>query len=208
MAVCEQHDFHIVFDEIYEKITYDGHEHVSLAAYPELGERAVLINGVSKTFAMTGWRIGFAVASAPLIKACTKIQSHTTSNPCSISQRASIAALQADRGIVDEMVAAFDARRMFLTAQLNETPGLTCVLPRGAFYTFPNVTEYLNSNAAGKTISTPMDLCEFLLEQAGVAVVPGEAFGSNQHVRISYATSMQNLEQAVNRIRGALAQLR
>lgn len=206
--VCKQHPFHVIFDEIYEKIVYDGSEHVSLAGFPELRERLILINGVSKTFAMTGWRLGYVIAPQALIKACSKIQSHTTSNPCSISQKAGIAALRAESRIVEQMVQEFDRRRVFLTNQMNEMPGIRCLLPKGAFYTFANVSEYLDIEVEDRRIASPMGLCAYLLEEEGVAVVPGEAFGSSQHVRISYATSMGNLEEAVLRLNRAFARLR
>ena len=203
-----KHQFYILYDEIYEKILYDGNEHVTLASYPELRSRVVLLNGVSKTYAMTGWRIGYMVAPEPIIKACNKIQSHTTSNPCSISQRASVAALRLSAEVVSQMVAEFDKRRRFLTARLNDIPGVTCMLPGGAFYTFPNIKSYLGLLYNGRQIANSMDLTSYLLEEAEVAVVPGEAFGSNIHIRISYATSMQNLEAAIARMHNALATLR
>ncbi len=207
LQVINRHDLFVVFDEIYEKILYDGHEHVCLASYPEVLDKLILINGVSKTYAMTGWRVGYLVAPEPLIKACTKIQGHTTSNPCTISQHASIAALQAEPEIVERMVVEFDERRRFLVAALNEVNGLKCLTPGGAFYTYPNIAAYLGRQHAGTKIETSMDLCNYLLEEGGVAVVPGEAFGTSEHIRISYATSMENLKEAVSRMRRVLAQL-
>lgn len=208
LTICAKHDFYILYDEIYEKILYDSNKHVTLASYPELRQRLVLLNGVSKTYAMTGWRIGFMVAPEALIKACNKIQSHTTSNPCSISQRASVAALKLPAEVLRSMVVEFDKRRKFLTSQLNDIPGVACTVPGGAFYTFPNIKECLGLSYKGKQIANAMDLTSYLLEEGEVAVVPGEAFGSDIHIRISYATSMKNLEEAMVRMRKALTNLR
>ena len=157
---------------------------------------------------MTGWRIGYMAGNSELIKAAAKIQSHTTSNPCSISQKASIAALQADDAIVAEMVGAFDRRRKYLAEQLTAIPKIKCNLPKGAFYMFPNVSGYFGCKHNDKTIENSMDFCSFLLPEAGVAFVPGEAFGSSRNVRISYATSMENLRETISRLTRALVQLR
>jgi len=206
--VIKKHNFHVLSDEIYDKIIYDGFNHVSLAAFTELRDRVILVNGVSKSYAMTGWRIGYMAGNSELIKAAAKIQSHTTSNPCSISQRASIAALQADDAIVADMVCAFDRRRKYLAEQLTVIPKIKCDLPKGAFYMFPNVSPYFGCKYNGKTIENSMDFCSFLLQEAGVAFVPGEAFGSSRNVRISYATSMENLRETISRLTRALVQLR
>ena len=206
--VIKKHNFHVLSDEIYDKIIYDGLNHVSLAAFPELRDRVILVNGVSKSYAMTGWRIGYMAGNSELIKAAAKIQSHTTSNPCSISQKASIAALQADEAIVAEMVGAFDRRRKYLAEQLTTIPKIRCNLPKGAFYMFPNVSGYFGCKHNDKTIENSMDFCSFLLPEAGIAFVPGEAFGSSRNVRISYATSMENLRETISRLTRALVQLR
>jgi aspartate aminotransferase len=206
--VIRKHNFHVLSDEIYDKIIYDGLNHVSLAAFPELRDRVILVNGVSKSYAMTGWRIGYMAGNSELIKAAAKIQSHTTSNPCSISQKASIAALQADEAIVAEMVGAFDRRRKYLAEQLTAIPKIKCNLPKGAFYMFPNVSGYFGCKHNDKTIENSMDFCSFLLPEAGIAFVPGEAFGSSRNVRISYATSMENLRETISRLTRALVQLR
>jgi len=206
--VIKKHKFHVLSDEIYDKIIYDGLNHVSLAAFTELRDRVILVNGVSKSYAMTGWRIGYMAGNSELIKAAAKIQSHTTSNPCSISQQASIAALQADDAIVAEMVRAFDRRRKYLAEQLTAIPQITCNLPQGAFYMFPNVSGYFGCKYNGQAIENSMDFCSFLLQEAGVAFVPGEAFGSIRNVRISYATSMENLRETILRLTHALVQFR
>jgi aspartate aminotransferase len=206
--VLRNSNIYVLSDEIYEKIVYDGSQHVSLASFPHLKDRVIVINGVSKAFAMTGWRIGYLAADADIVKAVSKIQSHTTSNPCSISQKASLAALKLDAEIVNKMVAAFNRRRTYLVSQLNEIPKIHCNLPKGAFYLFPNISAYLGSHYKDKKIQNSMDFCSFVLEEEGVALVPGEAFGSMNHVRISYATSLSNLQEAVSRIKRALKKLR
>lgn len=208
VAVINEYDFYVIYDEIYEKIIYDGEEHVSLISFPEIRDRVIAVNGVSKSYAMTGWRIGYMAAKEEIIRACAKIQSHTTSNPCSISQRASIAALNSDASILTEMVQAFDARRKYLAEKLSGLPGIRCSLPKGAFYMFPNISDYHGARYNGKEIGNAIDFCSFLLEEAGVALVPGEAFGSSKHVRLSYATSMANLQEAVARIEPALNKLK
>ena len=198
----------IVYDEIYEKMLYDGKQHVFLAGYPELRNNLVTVNGVSKTYSMTGWRIGYFIAPPDLVKACNKIQGHTTSNPCSISQYASVTALKSDPAIVSRMVVEFDRRRKYIADALNTIPGVDCLMPDGAFYTYPNISQYIGTACDGQKIESSMDLCNYLLEKVGVALVPGEAFGTTEHVRISYATSMANLEEAVSRMRDGLAKLR
>ena len=208
VEVIKRHDFYIIYDEIYDKIIYNGHEHVSLAIFPEIRERLILINGVSKSYAMTGWRIGYMLAPKEIVAACNRLQGHTTSNPCSIAQRAALAALRADRRIIDEMLSAFAERREYFAGQLAEMPGVECTMPGGAFYMFPNVASFLGHKWRDKSIASPMDLCAFLLEEEGVALIPGEAFGSNRHVRISYATSLDNLKEASVRITRGLEKLR
>lgn len=208
VEILEKYDFYILYDEIYEKIIYDGLKHVNLASFSTLRDRVIVVNGVSKSFAMTGWRIGYMAADASIIKAASKIQSHLTSNPCSISQRASIAALRADSKTVTDMVNAFDQRRKYLIEQLTEIPQIKCTLPKGAFYMFPNVSGYFGCKYEGKGIENSMDFCSFLLKEAGLAFVPGEAFGSCDHVRISYATSLENLKETVSRLSSVLEKLR
>lgn len=205
--VVERAGIFVLTDEIYEKIRYHDQEHASIAKLPGLRSRVIVVNGVSKAFAMTGWRIGYMAADEKIAKAVLKVQSHSTSNPCSIAQKASLAALNAGDSLVTQMVKAFQERRDFLFAQLNELPGMRCILPEGAFYAFPNISEYLGAQFKGTVIQSSMDFCSFLLEQAGVALVPGEAFGSKNNVRISYATSLNNLKDAVRHMRSALSML-
>ena len=207
-AVALRHDLLIISDEIYEKILYDGLRHVSIAALgPEVAARTVVINGVSKAFAMTGWRIGYAAGPKDLITAMGNIQSQSTSNPCSISQKAAVAALRLGDAFTVDMVREFDRRRRVMVERLNKMAGVTCRMPRGAFYAFPNIGGVLNRNWKGGRLATASDLATYLLKEAQVAVVPGEPFGSETHIRLSYATSLEAIERGLGRIEQALQQL-
>ncbi len=206
-SVIERTGIYVLFDEIYEKILYDGAQHASLTGYPGLRDRLIIVNGVSKAYAMTGWRIGYLLAPPPVVAACGKIQGHTTSNPCSISQHASVAALTAGDGIIAPMLAAFAERRKFVVDAVDKMPRLSCLTPPGAFYLFINVADCMGGRVDGRLIDSPMALCAYLLESAGVAIVPGEAFGSDRHVRLSYAASMDTLEEALRRVEKAVAGL-
>ncbi|RMD89466.1 MAG: pyridoxal phosphate-dependent aminotransferase [Calditrichaeota bacterium] len=207
VEILAQKDIYILSDEIYEKIIYDGYRHVSLASFEEIKDRVVLINGVSKAFAMTGWRIGYLAAPTDVVKAVSKIQSHSTSNPCSISQWASVAALKAGDTLTGAMLEAFDQRRKFMVKELNDLNGIYCREPKGAFYLFPNISDLLGKSYKGGIIQSAMDFCSYVLEEVSVALVPGEAFGSKKHVRISYATSLDNLEESIIRLRKAIESL-
>jgi aspartate aminotransferase len=200
-------NFYIISDEIYEKIIYDGLRHESIAALPGMRGRTIVVNGVSKSYAMTGWRIGYLAAAPEIVKAVTTIQSHTTSNPTSISQRAAVAALNANHQIIDNMVVEFKKRRDYLASRLDEIPGIVCPRPPGAFYMFPNMEGWFGLKYKEQTLKSSLDVCSFLLEEEGIAAVPGEAFGSHRHIRISYATSMANLEEAVARLARAAKKL-
>jgi aspartate aminotransferase len=197
--VAIKHDILIVSDEIYEHLIYDEDvQHVSMASLgPEYYDHTIIINGVSKTYAMTGWRIGFAAGPAEIIKAMIDIASHSTSNPTSIAQYGAIAALQGPQAPVDEMKIAFKARRDYVIKRLNGIPGFRCLKPAGAFYAFVNIREALDQSGKFKT---PDEWAKALLEEELVAVVPGSGFGSDDHIRISYATSMDQLEKAIDRI--------
>jgi aspartate aminotransferase len=206
--VLEQHDCLILSDDIYEKIVYDGarfHNLVELC--PALRERTVIINGVSKSYAMTGWRIGYAVGPVDIIAAAAKIQSQSTSNPTSIAQAAALEALLGKQDEVTAMAGEFEKRRDVIVQRLNAIPGIRCLKPQGAFYVFPNVSGLFGRKFNGKTLAAPCDIADFLLEDAKVAVVPGEDFGSKEHVRFSYATSLEDIEKGCARIRDAVAQL-
>ncbi|TCS93931.1 pyridoxal phosphate-dependent aminotransferase [Hazenella coriacea] len=197
--LCVQKDILIVSDEIYEHLIYGEEKHVSIANLSdELYDRTIIINGVSKTYAMTGWRIGFAAGPKEIIKAMTDLASHSTSNPTSIAQYAAIAALNGTQEPVQQMKEAFVKRRDYVIERLQSIPGFQCQKPPGAFYAFVNIREVLE--ASGGKYQSPDDWSKALLEKELVAVVPGPGFGSNDHIRISYATSMELLEEALNRI--------
>ena len=200
---------HIMTDDIYEKITYDGFVFRTLAQVePELYARTLTVNGMSKAYSMTGWRIGFAGGPEPLIRAIAKIQSQSTTNPCSISQAAAVAALTGDESFLDDWKAAFRRRRDNVAAALNAVPGLSCRIPAGAFYVYPSCAGAVGkSTPNGAVIRDSGDLATYLLDSVGVAVVPGGAFGLEPFFRISYATSDAALEDACSRIKRACADL-
>ncbi|WHZ15001.1 MAG: Aspartate aminotransferase [Nitrospira sp.] len=207
-ATALRHDLVIISDEIYEKVLYDGVPHVSIAALsPEVAARTVIINGVSKAYAMTGWRIGYAAGPKDLLTAMANIQSQSTSNPCSISQKAAVAALRLGDPFTKTMVAEFDRRRRVMVERLNKMPGVTCRMPTGAFYAFPNVGGLLSRRWKDQPIGSAAQLATYLLNEAQVAVVPGEPFGSGVHIRLSYATAMEAIERGLARIEAALRRL-
>ncbi|MFC4183890.1 pyridoxal phosphate-dependent aminotransferase [Saccharococcus thermophilus] len=196
--VCLEHDILVVSDEIYEKLVYGNARHVSIAQLsPELKEQTVIINGLSKSHSMTGWRIGYAAGNKEIIKAMTNLASHSTSNPTSIAQYAAIAAYSGPQEPVEEMRKAFEERLNIIYEKLIQIPGFTCVKPQGAFYLFPNVREA--ARMAG--YDTVDQFVAALLEEANVAIVPGSGFGAPDNVRLSYATSLDVLEKAVERMK-------
>ncbi len=192
----------LISDEIYEKNLYNGEKHISIASLSkEVKAKTVVVNGVSKSHAMTGWRIGYIAADdMELVKAVDNLQSHSTSNPTTISQIAAIEALKTDESVINAMVAEFDKRRKYILGRVRSIPGLTCVEPDGAFYVFPNFKKLIGKIINGKKIEGSMQLADMLLTDAKVAVVPGIAFGSDVHFRMSYATSMANIEKGLDRI--------
>jgi len=206
--VLEQHGGLILSDDIYEKIVYDDFRfHNIVSVRPSLRDRTIIFNAVSKTYAMTGWRIGFALGPAPIITAAATIQSQSTSNPTSIAQAAAVEALTGPQDDVAEMARAFQKRRDLIVARLKRVPGLRCFEPQGAFYVFPNVRSLFGRKANGKTLATPSDIVEYLLEDARVLAVPGEDFGSTENIRISYATSLAEIEKGCDRIEAAIKKL-
>ena len=208
VEVAARHDFLIISDEIYEKIIYDGVRHVSIAALsPEAAARTIVVNGVSKAYAMTGWRIGYAAGPKDLIAAMSTIQSQSTSNPTSISQKAALAALRDGQGFTEEMLKEFDRRRRYMVQRLNAIPGIRCRMPTGAFYAFPNVSDLFGRAHPGGKITSASDLASFLLEQAKVAVVSGDPFGSPAHVRLSYATGLDAITRGLDRMEAAVKML-
>ena len=207
--ILVKHNIAIISDEIYEKLLYDGNEHVSIASLSnELKELTVVINGVSKTYAMTGWRIGYAAAPAPVAKAMADLQSHSTSNPTSIAQAATVEALVGTQEPVKKMVTEFVKRRDYMVERMNAIPGVNCDRPGGAFYVFPEIKALLGKSYNGTVINGAADLAAVLLEQAHVAIVPGIAFGDDTCFRLSYATSMENIKEGADRIEKVLTQLK
>jgi aspartate/methionine/tyrosine aminotransferase len=191
----------VVTDEIYEHLVYDGVKPASMPVQvPELAERCVVVNGVAKTYAMTGWRVGWLIGPADVAKAATNLQSHATSNVCNVAQRAAIAALTGGQEVVEQMRSAFDSRRRTIVARLNEIPGFECPEPKGAFYAYLSVKEVLGREINGVTPTTSVALAEVLLDEAEVAVVPGEAFGTPGYLRLSYALAEADLVEGIDRI--------
>ena len=195
----------VLTDEIYEHLVYDGLETASLpVAVPEVADRCLVVNGVAKTYAMTGWRVGWMIAAPDVVKAATNLQSHATSNVSNVSQRAALAAVAGDLTAVEEMKAAFDRRRRTIVAMLNEIDGVVCPEPQGAFYAYPSVKGLLGRTVDGVTATTSAQLAELVLEKAEVAAVPGEAFGSPGYLRFSYALGDEDLVEGITRLQKLL----
>ncbi|MDB4960265.1 MAG: aat [Myxococcales bacterium] len=207
--ICVEKDLLIISDDIYRQLVYGDAEYFSIAAvHPEAGKRTILVDGVSKTYAMTGWRIGYTAGPLPLIKAMTKIQGQSTTNASHISQVATIAALTGPQDCVATMRKSFDERRLEMLKLLRAIPGVTCREPKGAFYAFPDVSAYIGKKSPeGSVLDDDVQLCDWLVEVGKVAVVPGSGFGAPGYVRLSYATSMANIQEGVGRLGRALALL-
>ena len=207
--VCLKHNFYIISDEIYEKLTYGDYKFASFPSLnEELKKRTLLVNGLSKAYSMTGWRIGYTAGPENVIQAINKIQSHSTSNASSISQAASLEALNGSQDAVEAMRKEFEKRRDYLYKQLISIDGISCYKPEGAFYLFPNVSVYFNKSHGEAKIKNSFDFAMYILSDAKVATVPGSAFGAEGFLRLSYATSMANLEEAVARIKESLKKLK
>ena len=208
--VVVDHDLLVISDDIYRQLVYGDAEYVSIAAVsPELAKRTVLVDGVSKTYAMTGWRIGYTAGPLPLIKAMTKIQGQSTSNPTHISQIAALAALTGSQDCVARMRAAFDEWRKEMVKLLRAIPAVSCREPKGAFYAFPDVSAFVGKKSPeGSILDDDVQLCDWLVEVGKVAVVPGSGFGAPGFVRLSYACSMANIQDGVGRLAKALGALR
>ena len=203
-----KHDFFIVADEIYEKMVYDGAKHFSVASISrEVWERTITVNGFSKAYAMTGWRIGYAAARADVIKGIMAVQSQTTSATSAISQKAALAALQGSQHDMQVMVEEFKRRKDYVVQRLNAIEGITCPDVKGAFYVYPDVQPYLGKRFGDKVIENAVDLCQYLLDEALISTVPGEAYNVPGKIRISYSNSMEKLEKALDRMEQALKQL-
>lgn len=204
-----EHGIWVITDEIYEHLTYGEHTFSSMpVVVPEVAERCVVLNGVAKTYAMTGWRVGWLIAPAPVAKAAANLQSHQTSNVANVSQRAALAAVSGPLDAVDEMRAAFTRRGETIHRMLNAIDGVTCIEPQGAFYAFPNLTGVLGRRIGGVTPMTTVELAEVILEQAKVAIVPGEAFDAPGYARLSFALGDDDLGEGVTRIGDLLASAR
>ncbi|MER5619611.1 pyridoxal phosphate-dependent aminotransferase [Streptosporangium sp. NPDC002544] len=204
-----EHDLWVVTDEIYEHLTYGDATFASIATVaPELGDKVVILNGVAKTYAMTGWRVGWLIGPKDVVKAATNLQSHATSNVSNVAQIAALAAVSGDLSAVAQMREAFDRRRQTMVRMLNEIPGVFCPEPKGAFYAYPSVKELLGKDFDGRRPATSAELAELILEEAEVAVVPGEAFGTPGYFRLSYALGDDDLVEGVGRIVKFLSQAR
>lgn len=204
-----RHNMYVISDEIYEKLTYDGVKHISIASLgKEIKQRTIVVNGLSKSYAMTGWRIGYAAGPKDIIKAMTNIQSQSTSNPTSIAQKAAIEALRGPQDFIKTMLEEFDKRRKFLIDSLNKITGMSCLKPTGAFYAFPNTSALYGKHHNGKPINSSSDLAMYLLEEAKVALVHGAAFGDDNYVRLSYATSIDMIKKGVERIAESIYKLK
>ncbi len=202
----EDHELWVLTDEIYEHLVYDGVETGSMPVLcPELQDNCVVVNGVAKTYAMTGWRVGWMIGPTDLVKAATNLQSHATSNVSNVAQRAAIAAVSGDLAAVEEMKTAFDRRRRTIVSMLNEIEGVECPTPHGAFYAYPSVKGLLGREHDGTRVETSADLAELILEKAEVAVVPGEAFGSPGYLRLSYALGDDDLAEGITRLQKLFA---
>jgi len=200
-------DLIVISDEIYEKIIYDGYKFTSIAELPGMVERTVIVNGLSKAYSMTGWRIGYAAGPADLVGAITKIQSQSTSNPVSFIMPAVVEALNGPQDFIGMMVAEFDKRRNYICDRLNSMNGVTCYKPQGAFYVFPNFSGLYGRKFKGKAIEGSNDFADYLLDEAKVAIVSGIAFGADDYARLSYAIAMGNIEKGLDRIEAAIAAL-
>jgi len=204
-----KHNLYVISDEIYEKLLYDGVLHFSIASLGnDIKNKTIVVNGLSKAYAMTGWRIGYAAGPKEIIKAMTNIQSQSTSNPTSIAQKAAIEAITGPQDFINIMLAEFDVRRKFLINELNSIHGISCLTPTGAFYAFPNTSRLYSKSIDNRKISSSSDLALYLLEKANVALVHGEAFGDDNYIRLSYAIPIDEIKKGVERIREAIGKLK
>lgn len=208
-ALCVEKNIYIIADEIYESLVYDGKKNFSVATISdEVKDITILVNGVSKTYAMTGWRIGYTASNARLAKIMGNVQSHATSNPNSIAQVATIAALTGTQEPVKEMKAAFEARRNHMVERMNKIEGVSCIMPDGAFYVMMNISKLIGKEIDGTVITGSDAFAEKFLEVEKVAVVPGKSFGTDIHVRWSYATSMENIDKGLDRLQSFVSKLK
>ncbi|MDR3048959.1 MAG: pyridoxal phosphate-dependent aminotransferase [Elusimicrobiota bacterium] len=203
--ICIENNILIIADDIYEKLVYDDFKVTSIASVSQKAkENTVVVNGLSKAYAMTGWRIGYAAGNKDIIAGMAKIQSQSTSNPTSISLKAAVEALNGEQNSIEMMRKEFEKRRDFIVSSLNSIKGITCAKPSGAFYVFPNIAALIGKTLKGKKINSDMDLADYLLEEAKIAIVPGSAFGAQGYIRFSYATSLDNIKKGMERFRAAV----
>jgi aspartate aminotransferase len=208
-ALAVKHNIYVISDEIYEKLIYDNFTHTSIASLgSEIKNLTIIVNGVSKSHAMTGWRIGYAAGPMDVITAMANIQSQSTSNPTSISQKAAVEALRGPQNFIGSMNAEFDKRRKYMVERLNKINGVSCLMPIGAFYAFPRVSSFYGKSIRGRIIKNSADMATYLLDDAQVALVSGDAFGADSYIRLSYATSMDNIHKGIERIEKALSVLK
>ena len=206
--VIVEYGIYVLSDEIYEKLIYDGIKHVSIASLSdEMFKQTITVNGVSKSYSMTGWRIGYAAGAEEIINAMGTVQSQETSNPCSISQKAALAALTGAQDFLEQWVDEFSKRRLYIIDRLNSLDGVSCITPEGAFYVFPDVSSFYGKSYNGTVIGGSAAFCEYMLTVQHIALVPGAGFGADAHVRISYAVSMENIEKAMDRFENGLKAL-
>ncbi|KXG74717.1 pyridoxal phosphate-dependent aminotransferase [Thermotalea metallivorans] len=199
-----RHGIYMISDEIYEKLIYEG-KHISIASLgPDIKELTIVVNGMSKAYAMTGWRIGYTASNKTIADIMANIQSHATSNPNTIAQYASIEAFKGPQEPIQEMVKAFDERRRYMVEKINSINGLSCRMPEGAFYVMVNISKIIGNTINGFVIDSSMDFAEYLLDRAKVAVIPGAGFGTDNYIRLSYATSLDNIREGLERIEKAL----
>ena len=200
-----KHNIYVISDEIYEKLLYEG-THTSIASFnQDIKDLTIVVNGVAKAYAMTGWRIGYTACNKEIAKAMSNFQSHATSNPNTIAQYATIAALNGPEETLNEMINAFKERRDFMVEKINSIENLSCLKPQGAFYVMVNISKLIGKTINGKAINNSVDFADYLLDDAKVAVVPGIGFGNDNYIRLSYATSLDNIKEGLNRIEKAIA---
>lgn len=204
--IAVENNIFVISDEIYEKLVYDGEKHISIASLnDDIKKLTIVINGMSKAYAMTGWRIGYAAADSEIVKVMSNVQSHTTSNASSISQYASVEGLRGDQSLICNMIKKFDERRVYMADRVNEINYLSCRMPKGAFYVMANISKAKGKTIRGRKIKDSLDFTSLLLEEAEVAVVPGIAFGDDDYIRLSYATSMDKIKEGLDRIERVLS---
>lgn len=207
--VIVESGIYVLSDEIYEKLLYEGVKHVSIASFSEeIFNRTITVNGVSKAYCMTGWRIGYTAGPEEIIRGMSTVQSQETSNPCSISQKAALAALNGTLDFLEPMLEEYDSRRRYVTGRLNGMDGISCIKPLGAFYVFPNVSAVYGKNFRGNKIDGSVTFCEYMLNEQRIAMVPGAGFGADSNVRVSYASSLEELEKALDRFEAGLSKLK